>query len=260
MRQRERMRNRKPKNVLVGIGSGAQSVAVGFYEGITGVFTQPFKGAQQDGLKGFCKGMFKGLVGLVFKPVTGIFDFASQTTEGVKNTVTIFDDKANEKKHRLPRVFYGREKYFRSYYEHDSQIMSDLTKFESGKYSRDNFIQSFLFTEDQSKKNSFIALLVTYEHILCFNFKNKSLLFVIEPINILQIRRLEDQNSGLVFTVRNGIEVKFELTLRKKIAMSKPTKKNYCKKSRKPLMRLDILILLAKLWEFNLSFYSNLLI
>ena len=53
--------------------------------------------------------MSKGLAGLVVKPVTGALDLVSKTTEGVKNTANFFDDKPNEIRKRLPRIFYGQE-------------------------------------------------------------------------------------------------------------------------------------------------------
>ena len=34
--------------------------------------------------------------GLITKPIGGVFDAVSLTADGVKKTVTIFDDKANE--------------------------------------------------------------------------------------------------------------------------------------------------------------------
>lgn len=78
----------------------------GFKEGITGLFTQPFENARREGAFGFMKGAAKGLAGLVVKPVTGVIDFASKTTEGIKNNALIFEDKANEERMRYPRVFY----------------------------------------------------------------------------------------------------------------------------------------------------------
>lgn len=48
-------------------------------------------------------------MGLVVKPVVGAIDLASKTAEGVKNTANYFDDKPNEIRMRLPRVFYGEE-------------------------------------------------------------------------------------------------------------------------------------------------------
>ena len=78
----------------------------GFKAGIVGVFSQPYQSARQEGALGFMKGAAKGLAGLVVKPVTGIIDFASKTTEGIKNNALIFEDKANEDRMRYPRVFY----------------------------------------------------------------------------------------------------------------------------------------------------------
>ena len=43
-----------------------------------------FTGAKKSGAKGFFKGMGKGLVGVVAKPVGGVVDFASSTLEGIK--------------------------------------------------------------------------------------------------------------------------------------------------------------------------------
>ena len=43
----------------------------GVVGGLTSVVTQPVKGAQSDGATGFFKGVIKGVVGTVAKPVTG---------------------------------------------------------------------------------------------------------------------------------------------------------------------------------------------
>ncbi len=47
---------------------------------------QPYENARDEGVLGFFKGTAKGLAGLIIKPVTGVIDFASKTTEGLKNT------------------------------------------------------------------------------------------------------------------------------------------------------------------------------
>ena len=47
-------------------------------------------------MKGFCKGTFFGVTGLVTKPISGTLDAASKMAQGVKNTVNYFDDKPNE--------------------------------------------------------------------------------------------------------------------------------------------------------------------
>ena len=52
---------------------------------------KPIEGAEQGGAGGFFKGVGKGLVGIVTKPVVGVFDFASTATQGIRNTTTVFD-------------------------------------------------------------------------------------------------------------------------------------------------------------------------
>lgn len=71
------------------------------------VFFKPFEGAKKDGVKGFFKGTLQGISGLIIKPVAGLLDAAAKTTEGIKNTVTYFDDKPNETRDRNIRPVYG---------------------------------------------------------------------------------------------------------------------------------------------------------
>lgn len=85
------------------------SLVSGVGYGIAGLVTQPYQGAEKDGVGGFFKGVSKGLAGLVIKPVTGALDLVSKTSEGVKNTANFFDEKPNEIRKRLPRIFYGEE-------------------------------------------------------------------------------------------------------------------------------------------------------
>lgn len=134
--------------------------------------------------------MVKGLVGLVAKPTAGVLDFASQTSTGIKNTVRTFDDKANEQKQRYPRVFYGKECFFRSYIEHDSKILKDLFSISHGKYAKDHFVQSFLFKE-QDKKEVLGVVLLTCEHIINFEGKKKKVRVSVEPGNIRAITQEE---------------------------------------------------------------------
>ena len=54
---------------------GAQSLAYGLARGVGGVIYEPYIGAVQQGFKGGCLGVFKGLGGLVGRPIKGTFDF-----------------------------------------------------------------------------------------------------------------------------------------------------------------------------------------
>jgi vacuolar protein sorting-associated protein 13A/C len=45
---------------------------------------KPVQGAQQEGAKGFFKGVGKGLVGVVTRPAGGVVDFASTSFAGIR--------------------------------------------------------------------------------------------------------------------------------------------------------------------------------
>ena len=119
---------KKPQNVIQGLEKGGRAILYGFKAGISGVFTQPYQSARKEGAFGFMKGAAKGLAGLIVKPVTGVIDFASKTTEGIKNNALVFEDKANGERMRYPRVFYTECFVMKEYNKIDSQIQSILMK------------------------------------------------------------------------------------------------------------------------------------
>lgn len=49
-----------------------QGLGLGFFNGFTGIVTQPIKGAIDDGFKGFGKGFIAGSLGVVVKPGAGL--------------------------------------------------------------------------------------------------------------------------------------------------------------------------------------------
>lgn len=80
--------------------------------------TKPVEGAKSEGVGGFFKGIGKGAVGLVAKPVSGVVDFVSKTAEGVESNVTgIQQCKQNSKRAREPRPFYRDLQVIKDYDE-----------------------------------------------------------------------------------------------------------------------------------------------
>lgn len=55
---------------------GGRNITGGIRSGVTGIFTAPVSGAKKEGMGGFFKGVGKGLVGAVVKPVVGVTDAA----------------------------------------------------------------------------------------------------------------------------------------------------------------------------------------
>ena len=77
---------RKPERIT-GIQSGFKAVGkelnYGFYDGITGLVTQPLKGAEKEGAAGFFKGAAKGIGGFLLKPAAGIWGIPGYAAKGL---------------------------------------------------------------------------------------------------------------------------------------------------------------------------------
>jgi hypothetical protein len=54
-----------------GVATAGREFGLGWYDGITGVVTQPYHGAEKHGAKGFLVGTGKGVGGLFLKPTAG---------------------------------------------------------------------------------------------------------------------------------------------------------------------------------------------
>jgi vacuolar protein sorting-associated protein 13A/C len=125
---REMKKMQKPKHVLEGLEKGSVAILHGFREGLTGVFTKTIEQSRKEGTFGFIKGAAQGVAGLVVKPMTGMIDFASKTTEGLKNTARIFEDHPNDIRIRHPRIFYTECSVLREYNALDSDLIAIIKK------------------------------------------------------------------------------------------------------------------------------------
>lgn len=106
-----------------GVESAVVKLISGVLEGVTGIVQKPIRGAEKDGVEGFAKGIGKGLLGLLVKPVIGLSDAATDVMIGVKGTVEAGHYMSGVLAHtqmRPRRVFYTYDKVFRSYNLADS--------------------------------------------------------------------------------------------------------------------------------------------
>lgn len=71
-----------------GVVTGAMSFAHGLSSGVAGLIREPVRGARQGGTGGFFKGVGRGLVGGVVKPVTGAIDLIAEPAVGISRHVT----------------------------------------------------------------------------------------------------------------------------------------------------------------------------
>jgi Autophagy-related protein C terminal domain len=120
--RRRSLRNRCETRVTLagGVESGFSKLIQGFREGATGVVRAPIRGAEKRGLEGFAKGLGKGLLGLLVKPIIGITDAATDVMIGVKSTVEYKEEQQQslallKNQLRPRRPMYGRDKVLRTY-------------------------------------------------------------------------------------------------------------------------------------------------
>eukprot|EP01095_Lingulamoeba_sp_RSL-Kostka_P000738 TRINITY_DN11022_c0_g1_i1.p1 TRINITY_DN11022_c0_g1~~TRINITY_DN11022_c0_g1_i1.p1 ORF type:complete len:360 (+),score=133.32 TRINITY_DN11022_c0_g1_i1:132-1211(+) len=145
-RARKAARNNN-KHIIQGIGSGVKDLGTGIFDGITGVVVDPLKGARNEGGMGFIRGVRKGLTGLVLKPIVGVVDMVTDTTEGIKNTAIYFDEK-NKFRVRPPR-YIGNDKILYSYNFVPSLGQLCLKTLEDGEFQNHYYFRHWKIGESR---------------------------------------------------------------------------------------------------------------
>ncbi|ODQ79571.1 hypothetical protein BABINDRAFT_161957 [Babjeviella inositovora NRRL Y-12698] len=156
--RRLNQRRNKPKHALSGFTYGATSLFDGLASGITGIALAPIEGATKEGAFGFLKGIGKGIVGLPTKTAIGFFDMASNVSEGIRNTTTVFDDEGLDRV-RLPR-HVGHDGIVRPYSPREAQGQYWLKTCNGGEFFGDEYLAHIVLAGEQ------LAVLVTFTHIL----------------------------------------------------------------------------------------------
>jgi hypothetical protein len=104
-RARALMEQERPSHFAQGLYFGGKHLGRGLLQGVTGIFTQPVKGYSKQGARGVLKGVGKGLVGVVVKPVAGFVDMVAYTSEGIRNTPEYLSKRGIVTRVRLPRLW-----------------------------------------------------------------------------------------------------------------------------------------------------------
>ncbi|ORX96417.1 hypothetical protein K493DRAFT_329607 [Basidiobolus meristosporus CBS 931.73] len=200
-RRMTRTRN-KPRHAFNGVTRGASSLATSFASGISGLVTQPIAGAEKGGLGGFFRGIGKGLVGVVTKPVVGVFDMANNVTEGIRNTTILFDQNQSERI-RLPR-YVGRDGILRRYDPIEAQGQYWLKEVDNGSYFNETYIAHL-----ELRGTDRIALL-SYSYVMVVRIKKTISDFVVSfedlqtpiisatGINLVRTKQLSDPPSFFI--------------------------------------------------------------
>ncbi|KAJ6246717.1 vacuolar protein sorting-associated protein vps13 [Anaeramoeba flamelloides] len=110
-------------NIGDGLVYGGWAFGKGIWSGVSGIISQPIRGFHKRGKYGAITGIGKGIMGLVTKPMIGITDFATNVTDGLKNTSHKIPIKLERT--RVPRNFDNDTDYD---YDYDYDYVNNYTR------------------------------------------------------------------------------------------------------------------------------------
>eukprot|EP00474_Spongospora_subterranea_P004384 CRZ04842.1 hypothetical protein [Spongospora subterranea] len=136
-----------PDDVLEGLVYGTRNLASGLADGIAGIVLDPLKGAANNGVSGFFKGVAFGAVGLFAKPLTGALDAVSSVSQGVKNTSNVSSKRTNQV--RLPRMLYGYDRAIRDYNAKHAVVYNMMRTMKEGRFANYAYLDHFTIDQRQ---------------------------------------------------------------------------------------------------------------
>ena len=125
----------------------------GLYDGVTGLVTQPVKGAQKEGAAGFIKGFGKGLGGFMLKPGAGFFAIPGYSMKGVYKEMSKHFGSSVQNYIIAARTAQGYDDYQASSLEERTDIIQrwkHMQKDIKKKRNMDELVKEIL--EDKKKQ------------------------------------------------------------------------------------------------------------
>ncbi|KEF59768.1 uncharacterized protein A1O9_04616 [Exophiala aquamarina CBS 119918] len=141
-----------------GLKAAGKEFGYGFYDGITGLITQPLAGARKEGAAGFIKGAARGFGGLILKPGAGIWGLPGYTAKGIYAEISKHFGSSVQNYIIAARTAQGFEDWKSSTPEERTQIVEawKSTKLETKKggklygNERKEAIESHILTKSHS--------------------------------------------------------------------------------------------------------------
>jgi len=194
--RKDTMRGQGEMNVAVGIGSGVQKLAQGFIEGVTGVVKAPLRGAEKRGFEGFAKGIGKGLLGLLVKPIIGISDGITAVMIGVKGSVDGASGQTNQVLQIRPRrALYGTHRVVRPYNVADAAAVALMQR---TRLAGECYL-SHLDMDDR------VALLSTKSVLLLDPEGEEMVVLRFKHIDSLEKRKMEQEDGSMGWAIIAGL-------------------------------------------------------
>lgn len=130
-----------------GVRAMGREFGFGFYDGITGLVTQPWKGAQKEGASGFFKGVGKGVGGLLTKPGAAMVGILGHSMKGVHKEVQRLYGNNVQSYIIVSRVAQGQTDWLQSTDEEKQNVIDRwrlIQKSLKGKHTSEEMIQDML--------------------------------------------------------------------------------------------------------------------
>ncbi|KAJ3842350.1 vacuolar protein sorting-associated protein 13 [Lentinula raphanica] len=194
-RRRMNQRRNKPKHAIYGVTAGGEALASSVASAMEGVLMKPLEGAESEGAVGFFKGMGKGIVGAVTKPVVGVFDLASNVSEGIRNTTTVFDSPDRDRV-RLPRLV-PHDQVLKPYSAREAMGQYWMRDLNNGAYRGE------LYVAHINTPGSDNVVLLTMSRVLSFWSKKLRLDW---ELPLTQVQGITVEDTGIRFAHKSGKE------------------------------------------------------
>lgn len=194
-----------------GVESGFVKLVQGFMEGVMGVVKAPMRGAEKKGIEGFAKGVGKGLLGLLVKPIIGISDAATDVMIGVKNSMEATNGGQQQNltlirnQFRPRRPMYGRDKVLRPYKLEDAAAAALMLR---TRCAGENYL-SHLDLGDR------VALLSVKRFILLGSKGQELMALKYKHVERAEVRQIPNEDNSIGWAIiivlntprKNGSEV-----------------------------------------------------
>jgi hypothetical protein len=143
---------------MSGAKTAGREFGLGIYDGITGIVTQPWKGAQKEGLGGFAKGFDKGIGGLVAKPSAAAFGILGYTMKWIHKEVQNMSGSSVQSYIAASRLAQREEEWLRGSDAEKREVIAGwkvLQKYLKKKHSPEEMLRDVL--DGQRKANAHAA-------------------------------------------------------------------------------------------------------
>jgi hypothetical protein len=138
---------RRVSDFKSGMKAMGNEFSYGWYDGVTGLFTQPYRGAQKEGATGLIKGIGKGVGGFIAKPGAAMVGVIAHSMKGVHKEVQKMYGSNVQNYIVASRVSQGYEEWLMSSDAEKEDVIVRwklIQKYLKKKRNKDEMIQDVL--------------------------------------------------------------------------------------------------------------------